>query len=562
MKALRHVILTVAIGGAAGCGAANNADGATAVDAGSVGVPECFSSSECPVGWTCTEFGTCQPPGGDTDPDVDAGLPPEIEREFTQPQSSLRFLYVAMTDLDAVAKIDGQTLEVSSIDVGEAPRVVATAPGTDTAVVLDSVNGAATVIRPTADANLKVTLPTLPKINRIEIDPTARYAIAWFDLQKAIEDAGSLEQVGELGSFQDVTLIALGEPGDERAVDLTVGFRPREVALTADGDHAMVITEDGISVIDIDQALGTGPQTKAPIPLSDDPYANPDTFEVDVLSSGELAVVRQSGKAAVRIVDLLGDDAGAARDVVLPAVPTDLDLAPDETRAFAVLRETSQLAVIDLVSGAATAELIEIEGQKIGSLVLSNDGARGLLYTNAELSERITVIELAAAGYPYATYPLEKSVRHAAFAPSGDAALIIHAKAPGDPDQATNFEDLIDRSYGYSLLDVENGFPKLQITEVDPGAFAFAQAQPRAYLALGDEVGATGIKRLHIIEVDTGVVREVTLGSPPETVGLLPSAGQTFVSQEHPLGRVTFIDITTGQVRTITGFDLNGRIVD
>lgn len=561
MKAAR-IIVFAGLSFAFGCGA-QLSDGAeaNAVDGG-LGVPECFSSSECPVGWTCTDLGTCQAPPGDTNPDTDAGLPPEVEREFTQPQSALRYLYVAMTDLDAVARIDGKTLEVTSIEVGEAPRVVATAPGTDTAVVLDSENGAATILRPTANSNLKVTLATLPHLNRIAIDPTGTYAIAWFDLAQAIADAGSLEQVGQLGSFQDVTLLDLSDAGNERAVDLTVGFRPRKVALTGDGHYAMVITEDGISVIDVAAAFSAGPHTSAPIPLSDDPFADPASFEVDVVRSGEIAVVRQSDQASVRIIDLLGDNAGQARDVALPGVPTDLDLAPDETRAYAVLRDTSQLAVIDLGSAALPPVLIDLGGQKIGSLVLSNSGDRGLLYTNAELIERITVIDLTGPGYAHVTYPLKKAVRHAVFAPSGEAALIIHAKAPGDPDAATDFEQLIDRSYGYSILDVNNGFPKLQITEVDPGAFAFAKTTSRAYLALGDDQTATAQRRLHIIEMDTGVVREVELSSPPETVGLLPSAGQAFVSQAHPLGRVSFIDVATGAVRTITGFDLNSQIVD
>ena len=37
---------------------------------------------------------------------------------------------------------------------------------------------------------------------------------------------------------------------------------------------------------------------------------------------------------------------------------------------------------------------------------------------------------------------------------------------------------------------------------------------------------------------------------------------KVFVSQRHPLGRVSFIDIDSGQVRTLTGFDLNSQIID
>ena len=42
----------------------------------------------------------------------------------------------------------------------------------------------------------------------------------------------------------------------------------------------------------------------------------------------------------------------------------------------------------------------------------------------------------------------------------------------------------------------------------------------------------------------------------------VPSARQAFVSQRHPQGRMSFIALDTGAIRTVTGFDLNSQIVD
>jgi hypothetical protein len=36
---------------------------------------------------------------------------------------------------------------------------------------------------------------------------------------------------------------------------------------------------------------------------------------------------------------------------------------------------------------------------------------------------------------------------------------------------------------------------------------------------------------------------------------------RVFVSQEHPEGRISFINWETGVVESVTGFELNGRIV-
>lgn len=531
------------------------------VDAGN-GTPECFSSNECPTGWTCSEFGTCTPPpaGGD----AGMPLPPEAEYELSAPVSSLRYVYVAMTDLDALAKIDGDTLAVASLSVGERPEVLAAAPGTDTVVVLDSINGTATVVRPTVDRDEQTVLATLPHLNQLLVAPGGGYAVAWFDLNKAIADAGGLDFVDQIGSFQDVTILDLS-PGQERAIDLTVGFRPEEVEFDGAGTRAYVITQDGVSVIDLEQATTAGPSIVPPIPVTDDPFADPAMIDVDVIATGELAVIRETGHDRLRVLRLTGPDAGTWWDVALPSFPTDVDLAPDGGRAYAVLRDSAELAVIDLPGDALDplgVDYIDLTGQVVGSLVLSDDGGRGLLFTNATADERLTVIELDQPGYPHVTYPLQKSVKLLGFAPDGATALVVHAKAPGSPAQATSFEEFVNRSHGYSVFDLDTGFAKLQLTPVEPGAFAFAPLAPKAYLVLdgGDDEGATAA--VQSVELDTGVVRTIDLGSPPGAVGVLPNSGMTYVNQRHPLGRVSFIDIASGEVRTITGFDLNSRIID
>lgn len=548
----------------AGCGGGDLSSGAGddsawSSDAGA-GVPECFSSSECPVGWTCSELGFCVAPSGG-----DGGVPPsEVEFEFGAPVSSKRFVWVAMTDQDAIAKIDGDTLAVTSIAVGERPEVLAALPTTDTAVVLDHVNGAATVVRPADDSDLTEVEPTLPDLNQLAVSPSGRHAVAYFDLAKAIADAGSLDAVGSVGSFQDVTVIGVDASG-ARTVDLTVGFRPREVEFDAAGDRAFVITDDGISVLDLDAVLDGGPAIVPPIPVTTDPFEDPTGLEVDIVASGDLAVVREAGTAGLRVISLAGATTGQLWEVPLAGAPSDLELSPDGHRAYAVLRAQHQLAILDLPADAmdpSGIEVVDLADATLGSLTLTSGGARGVLYTNATLDERLTFIDLVSPGHPHQTYPLQKGVRAVGVSPGGDKVLVIHAKAPGAPGDATTVDEFIDRSFGYSLVDVATGFAKLQLTPVDPGAFAFANGLPRAYVLLdgGDDEGA--LAAVQELDLGNGVVRTIELGSPPESVGVLPDRDAIFVSQRHPLGRVTFIDVPTGQARTLTGFDLNSHVID
>jgi len=157
---------------------------------------------------------------------------------------------------------------------------------------------------------------------------------------------------------------------------------------------------------------------------------------------------------------------------------------------------------------------------------------------------------------------MKKAARAAAISPTGTTALVIHAKAPGDPAGAASVDEYIDRSYGYSLIDLATGFAKLQLTPVDPGPFAYAPDGAKVYVALDGGDALTAPRALQVVQTQTGVVTSKPLGSPPSAVGVLPGVGQAFAAQRHPLGRITFVSLATDAVRTVTGFDLNGDIVE
>src|SRR5262249_43469828 len=160
------------------------------------------SSNECPTGYTCNDFGHCEAPS----PMGDGGVPPaETEYDLGAPVTSQRFVYVAMTAENELARIDGNTLAVTATPVGSAPRDVGAIPGTDGAVVLDAITGTATIVRPGNEGDDIKVLATLQHLNRLDIDPSGRYAVIWFDLVKAVQQGG----LSGIGSFQDVTVVAL-----------------------------------------------------------------------------------------------------------------------------------------------------------------------------------------------------------------------------------------------------------------------------------------------------------------------------------------------------------------
>ena len=556
---MRFTILLA--GMATACSSSNGASlsadagGHSSGDAGASN--SCLSSSECPTGWTCNDFGHCVAPPM---PVGDGGVPtPEIEYDFGAPISSDRYVYVAMTAQDELARIDGRTLAVISTHVGKSPRDVAAIPHSDGAVVLDSTNGTATVVRPSGAGDSIRVLATLQHLNRLDIDPSGRFAVIWFDLAKAIKEGG----INGIGSFQDVTIVSLA-PGLEHAVDLTVGFRPRNVQFDAPGNRAYVVTQDGVSVIDLAYATSHGPSIVPPIPVAD-PAIPADTLEVDIVSTGEYAAVSEAGSSALRIVSVGATNPGQAWQIPLASPASDIDLAPDGGRVYVVERAAKLLAIVDVPGDAITpsgVQTIDLSNGTLGSLALSRDGRRALLYTNATLDERLTMVKLDQPGFPHVTWPLKKGVRAVGISPSSESAIVINAKAFGDPASATSIDDFIDKSYGYSLVDLTSGFAKLQITPVDPGAFTYSLDGAKAYVALDGGDALTAPRALQVVNTHTGVVSTKQLGSPPSAVGILPGIDQAFVAQRHTLGRVSFVDLIDDSVRTVTGFDLNGHVVN
>ena len=527
--------------------------GASSADAGASG--QCLSSNECPTGWTCSDFHVCEPPGSMGD----GGVPPETEYQFGQPTSSQHFVYVAMTAQNELARIDGRTLAVTATAVGKAPKEVATIPATDGAIVLDSDNGTATIVRPTGAGDVVKVLPTLSNLNSLDVDPTGKYAVIWFDLAKQVAEGG----LGGIGSFQDVTVIALA-PGAEKAVNLTVGFRPRNVQFDAAGTRGYVVTQDGVSVIDLAYATGHEPAIVPPIAVAD-PSVQPDDLQVKIVATGDYAAVRQLNATSLRVVSMRTLDAGRTYTIPLASAASALELAPDGTRVLAVERTAKKLAIVDIPGDAIDptgVQTIDLSAATLGSLTISADGKRALLYTNATQDLRLTMVKLDQAGFPQVTWPLRKGVRAVGIAPDAKSALVLHAKVPGDPSTATTVDDFIAKSYGYSLVDLASGFAKLEITEVDPGPFTYAPDGTKAYVALDGGDAPTATRAVQLVDVMTGVVTTKQLGSPPSAVGFLPDAAQTFVAQRHPLGRVSFVDLVTDDVRTVTGFDLNSHVVN
>jgi hypothetical protein len=91
-------------------------------------------------------------------------------------------------------------------------------------------------------------------------------------------------------------------------------------------------------------------------------------------------------------------------------------------------------------------------------------------------------------------------------------------------------------------------------------AVALTPAGDRAVVAERDDT--MRVFGAYLVRSQTQQVDRYDLSSPPISVGAVVGAKRAYIAQEHPEGRLTFIDLDTGLARTLTGFELGARVID
>lgn len=489
-------------------------------------------------GGTVTDTGTPPPP-------VDTGPPPpppekEVESSYRSPVATGKYVWIANPKSGRVAYIDATSLDVKVVEAGNGPTYMAAVPsptGDDVAVVLNVLSDDATLLRKTSLGLTAKTFTTHHGANAWQVSSDGHWAIAW-------SDAKGVATADKTIGFQDLTVIDLTETLPPTI--LAVGYRPVSVGFTKDGGKAYAVTQDGVSIIDLGS---TGPLVTKNVAISDDPLEDPGTRDVSVTPDGSFALIRRDGKDTITVVGLVSE---SRVEVKLSGPVTDLDLSDDGTRAIAVIRDKSEVAVLPIPAIAdkpTVFSTITITGETVGSVSIASSGSSAVLYTNAIPTERFTVLEMDPLKYH--VMKLYSPVLAVFPTPDARNAVVVHDK-PKDPGA---------RAGAFSLVPIASGLPaKIVGTDAPILSVAIAPSGDRAFLTERDDVKK--IFGVYAAKMPSLAVDRYALASPPIAVGVVAGAGRAFVAQEHPEGRITFVDLGSGTARTLTGFELSARIVD
>jgi len=217
------------------------------------------------------------------------------------------------------------------------------------------------------------------------------------------------------------------------------------------------------------------------------------------------------------------------------------------------LRSTLAILPIPGIFSAPTSFDSVSIAEQFGLVNIAPEGTAALLYTNAVANSHLTVLETAPGGsyLDYRTVDVRGSVRDVYPSPDG-AYAIVSLDAPaanGNP--------------GFATVPVGNALP-VRVQTTDAPVFAVAQSTgktPRAVITVSD--GKTNFAA-YVVRMPELVIDPVKLPSRPlpGATGLVPDAGMAYIAQEHPEGRITFINLETGVPRTITGFEISAKVVN
>ncbi len=491
-------------------------------------------------------------------PDEFQGVEEELELDLQGPQASLNYVYVVATARDSVVRIDASNLAIRIIPVGGQPTTLATLPESDAAVVINSGTRDLSIIRSEPNEDRVTTLDILPYANTISVSPDGRFALVYYsDLRANPGDP--------VGDFQTLAVVAL-EEDKEKAYMVSTGFHITRVFFHDQLDVAYIVTDDGVGVLQLDK-LKDGAITPI-VDLGGSPMEEPNLREVLITPDGSYAVVRYAAEAELRVVDLATEE---VTTLELDSGATDLDLVPGSNQVLVVLKAAQKAVLVSLSAlfddpeNAATA--VSIPGFAAGTAQVSPDGKQAVLYTTLvadkpeDVIRSVGILDMSVNPPEYRVLPVQKPILAVAISPRSRSAILFHETEKKTALGAGSVDQAVAKTQGVTVLDLETGYRKLIQTNYKWSQHLFvstAEQDQQLFLLTPDPADIN--HQMVALNMGSYIKQVISLVSAPSSMVYVPLSNKVAVAQDHPAGRISFVDGADGSVFSVTGYEIAGFI--
>jgi hypothetical protein len=323
----------------------------------------------------------------------------------------------------------------------------------------------------------------------------------------------------------------------ETVQSIGIGFPPDRVLFTTN-DRVLLVSETTLALVDLDTA------SYSDLPTGLDIDEGQKLKKVAATSNGDYALILAEASTALLALDLADQ---SLIEVELGCYPTDLDVAETGDVSLLICRQDGKIIVLD--NDDLTFEEYETE-ETVGSGELTADGSLAVLFTNSEPIERVHIFHPSDGTLE--TYQTVKPLIGAAIAPYGQSAILFHYG--GDFDPIDEFDDYFDRHEAFSMMDFSDGRINPVETAETPLLVSFSDDGNYAMVPLPEH------RQLVLVNLIGYLADVIVTPSRPLDIGIIADLGLAFALQDHPMGRISFFDVETLAMQTITGFLLNGQI--
>lgn len=495
------------------------------------------TAAACGMNDANAEAGGFGVPAADPAGDAGSALPPEEEQEanYEAPVATGKFVWTINAKSGRLAVVDASALTVRAVDAGSSPTFVVAVPNQEAALVVSATTGEAMLFR-VKDTGIERTRFVVAKgANTASFSSDGTRAIVWTDSRRLKTPPQKTQ------GFQEITVL---DATTATTQILSVGYRPVAVGFTANGSRAYAVTQDGVSLIDV---VSAPPAVTRNVSTSDNPLEDPGTRDVSVTPSGDYAFIRRENVSTITALRL---DTGERKSIDLGAPVTDLDLTPAGDRAIAVLRSQAKVLVLPIpgiIDNPTSFASATLAGETIGSASIAPGASLALLYSTAVPAERISILALDASPLSFRTAKLYAPVTAVFAATDAKHGVVLHA---GDKGTGA----------AYSLVPLASDLPA-KIVALEGALGVVALGTDRGIVTEVGDAGQ-GKNAAHLLRFPSLMTERYPLASVPTAAGIVASARRAYVAQEHPEGRITFINLDDGRARTLTGFELASKVVD
>jgi DNA-binding beta-propeller fold protein YncE len=469
--------------------------------------------------------------------DLDDGYDAEVEADGVDllPAATERYVFVANPARNTVSRVTVADLSVVTTEVGVDPLLVRTSPDHSTAVVFNRGTDDLSIVD--SESMTVRTVQVRPDFNAMVMSPDGAWVACFHDAEN--RDPEDLSEGA--WSFNEVSLV---EVGTGTHWPLVVGFNPREVRFADDASRMLVVSDAYLAVVE----LGVDSPEPVRLPISEDALEPPLAEEVLITPDGQQAIVRQAGGTHLVLADLVG-----LTTTQLPVgdTPTDLDVTPDGLQAVAVARGAGELWVYDLADLDATPEVLTLPaGEVLGSVVMSPDNSKALLYSTASGTSRYASWHRDRPEDPFEVHGSVKPISAVRLSPDGGVALLTHDRDNGDVDEDSVFYN----EHVITMVDLDDFFANPIRVPDAPSETAVTDDGAMGFLIMDG--------RPDLVQLDFSSLLhdDIELKSGAEHLGVMPGTRLVYISQTHELGRISFFDPNAGELSTVTGFELNAGI--